>query len=189
MDYLNGADYVVIGLYFSILVCLGLYLKRRASASLEDYLLGGRRLPWWALGISGMASFLDITGTMIIVSFLFMLGPRGLFIEFRGGAVLVLAVYLLWAGKWHRRSGCMTGAEWMAYRFGDGPGGHAARILRAVAEIIFVVGMLTYMVKGVGLFLSLFDLTSAHVYVHFPLIGERIDRAPAALDLAIKVHF
>ena len=156
MDYLNGADYVVIGLYFSILVCLGLYLKRRASASLEDYLLGGRRLPWWALGISGMASFLDITGTMIIVSFLFMLGPRGLFIEFRGGAVLVLAVYLLWAGKWHRRSGCMTGAEWMAYRFGDGPGGQAARILRAVAEIMFVVGMLTYMVKGVGLFLSMF---------------------------------
>ena len=156
MDYLNGADYFVVGLYFSILVCLGLYLKRRASASLEDYLLGGRRLPWWALGISGMASFLDITGTMIVVSFLFMLGPRGLFIEFRGGAVLVLAVYLLWAGKWHRRSGCMTGAEWMAYRFGEGRAGQAARILRAVAEILFVVGMLTYMVKGVGLFLSMF---------------------------------
>ena len=31
-------------------------------------------------------------GTMVIVSFLFMLGPRGLFIEFRGGAVLVLVM-------------------------------------------------------------------------------------------------
>lgn len=156
MNYLNAVDYVVIGVYFSILVGLGLYLKKRASASLEDYLLGGRVLPWWALGISGMASFLDITGTMIIVSFLFMLGPRGLFIEFRGGAVLVLAVYMLWAGKWHRRSGCMTGAEWMTYRFGEGGWGDAARILRAVAEVLFVVGMLTYMVKGVGLFLSMF---------------------------------
>jgi len=156
VSYLNSVDYTVIAVYFAILICLGLYLRKKASASLEDYLLGGRKLPWWALGISGMASFLDITGTMIIVSFLFMLGPRGLFIEFRGGAVLVLAIYLLWAGKWHRRSGCMTGAEWMAFRFGEGVGGQAARILRAVAEIIFTAGMLTYMVKGVGLFLSMF---------------------------------
>ena len=89
-------------LYFSFLVSLGLYLKKKASASMEDYFLGGRQLPWWALGVSGMASFLDLTGTMVIVSFLYMMGPRGLFVEFRGGAVLVLAVMMLWAGKWHR---------------------------------------------------------------------------------------
>ena len=80
MKYLNLADYSVIVIYFTALICLGLYLKEKASASLEDYFLGGRRLPWWALGISGMASFLGVTGTMIIVSFLFMLGPGGLFI-------------------------------------------------------------------------------------------------------------
>jgi len=153
---LSSIDLGVIAAYFSLLVGLGFYLKRRASASLEDYFLGNRQLPWWALGVSGMASFLDMTGTMIIVSFLFMLGPRGLFVEFRGGAVLVLAIYMLWAGKWHRRSGCMTGAEWMVYRFGDGLGGQAARIARAVAEIVFTVGMLIYMAKGVGLFLSMF---------------------------------
>lgn len=156
MQNLNYIDYTVIGVYFCFLVALGLYLKKRASASLEDYFLGGRKLPWWALGISGMASFLDITGTMIIVSFLFMLGPRGLFIAFRGGAVLVLAIFMLWSGKWHRRSGCMTGAEWMEFRFGTGFGAQFARITRALAEIIFTVGMLAYLVKGVGLFLSMF---------------------------------
>ena len=156
MQNLNNVDYAVIGVYFCFLVALGLYLRKRASASLEDYFLGGRKLPWWALGISGMASFLDITGTMIIVSFLFILGPRGLFVEFRGGAVLVLAIFMLWSGKWHRRSGCMTGAEWMEFRFGTGFGGQFARIIRAVAEVIFTVGMLAYLVKGVGLFLSMF---------------------------------
>ncbi len=94
MSYLNSIDYTVIIIYFSALICLGLYLKKKASASLEDYFLGGRKLPWWALGISGMAFFLDITGTMIIISFLFILGPRGLFIEFRGGACLVVAMWL-----------------------------------------------------------------------------------------------
>ena len=156
MRYLNGFDYGVIVVYFAILVSLGLYLKKKASSSMEDYFLGGRRLPWWALGISGMASFLDITGTMVVISFLYMLGPRGLYIAFRGGAVLVLAVMLLWIGKWHRRSGCMTGAEWMSYRFGEGFWGRAARITKAIAEIIWTVGMITYMAKGIGLFLSMF---------------------------------
>lgn len=156
MKYLNSTDYIIIFIYFFFLISLGIYLKKMASRSLDDYFLGGRKLPWWALGISGMASFLDITGTMIIVSFLFMLGPRGLFIEFRGGAVLVLPFMLLWTGKWHRRSGCMTGAEWMIFRFGESFGGQFARLTAALANILLTVGMIAYLVKGVGLFLSMF---------------------------------
>ena len=90
--YLNSIDYAIIGLYLAVLVVLGFHLKRRASAGLEQYLLGNRSMPWWMLGVSGVMDFWDLAGTMIIVSFLFLLGPRGLFIEFRGGAVLVLAV-------------------------------------------------------------------------------------------------
>ena len=156
MQYLSMTDYAVMGVYFCVLVGLGLYLRKIASASLEDYFLGGKRLPWWALGISGMASFLDITGTMIIVSFLYMLGPRGLFIEFRGGANLSLIFMMIWTGKWHRRSNCMTGAEWMSFRFGEGLSGHFARASFALSQIIFAVGMLAYMVKGVGIFISMF---------------------------------
>jgi len=156
MSGLNTIDYTVILVYFGFLVGLGLYLRKKASKSLEDYFLGGRKLPWWALGITGMAQFLDITGTMIIVSFLYMLGPRGLFIEFRGGAVLILTVMMLWAGKWHRRSRCITNAEWMVYRFGDGFGGQFARTVQAIAGIVSTLGMLAYLVKGVGLFLSMF---------------------------------
>ena len=156
LKILNSLDYTIICIYFVLLVSLGIYLKKRASASLDDYFLGGRKLPWWALGISGMASFLDITGTMIIVSFLYMLGPRGLYVEFRGGAVLVLSFMLLWAGKWHRRSGCMTGAEWMVFRFGECLSGQFARVVRVFAIVMLTVGMLAYLVKGIGLFLSMF---------------------------------
>jgi SSS family solute:Na+ symporter len=153
---LGPVDYSIISVYFLCLIVLGFVLSKRASASLEDYFLGGRRLPWWALGISGMASHLDMTGTMLIVSFLYMLGPRGLFIEFRGGAVLIMAVILIWGGKWHHRSRCMTGAEWMIYRFGSGIGGDFARIVTALATITGIVAMLAYLMKGVGLFLSMF---------------------------------
>jgi len=37
-----------------------------------------------------MSFWFDMTGTMIITSFLYLLGPRGFYIEFRVGAGLVL---------------------------------------------------------------------------------------------------
>lgn len=156
MNALGTADYIVVVGYFCLLVGLGLWFRRRASASIEDYFLGGRKMPWWAMGISGMSSYIDMAGTMLIVSFLYMLGPRGLYVEFRGGAVLVLTFMLLWSGKWHYRSHCMTGAEWMEFRFGTGWGGQAARVLSAVAVIVSTVGMLAYMIKALGLFASMF---------------------------------
>jgi len=156
MGQLSGFDYVLIAGYFLALVAMGFYLRKKASASLDHYFLGGRSLPWWALGISGMAAWLDLTGTMLITSFLFLLGPTALFIEFRGGACLALAFMFTYLGKWHRRSGLMTSAEWMAFRFGSDFWGTFARLAQVAAVILTTVGMLAYSIKGVGLFLSMF---------------------------------
>jgi Na+/proline symporter len=156
MGFFNGIDYTLMGVYVFVLVGLGLYLQKRASASLEDYILGGRTIPWWAIGISGMASWLDLTGTAVIVSFLYMLGPRGLFIEFRGGAVLILPFMMLWMGKWHRRSGCLTGGEYNIFRFGDTFGGRFAQLMAVIGAVVGTVGMLAYMIIGVGSFLAMF---------------------------------
>ena len=153
---LNAIDCAIIITYLVGIIAVCLYLKSRASGSMEDYFLAGRKMPWWALGISNMAIWLDMTGTMIITSFLFLLGPRGLFIEFRGGACLVLSFLMLWLGKWHRRSGVITGAEWMIYRFGPDGWGQFARIACAFATITGAVGMIAYALKGAGLFLSMF---------------------------------
>ena len=156
MNTLTYVDYGIVLAYLAVVMGVGFFFKKIASASLEDYFLGGRRLPWWLLGTSGMAHFFDMTGTMLIVSFLYLLGPRGLFIEFRGGAVLPLAFMMCWTGKWHRRSKCITNAEWMNYRFGTGTGGKAARVLTAISALIMTVGIIAYLAKGAGLFLSMF---------------------------------
>lgn len=154
-EYLHGIDVIAIAVYFIILVVLGIYLSKKASQSLEDYCIGNRSLPWWALGISGMASWLDVAGTMLIVSFLYMLGPRGLYIEFRGGAGLLLPFMLLFVGKWMRRSQCMTPAEWMIFRFGDGWGGRFAQLASAIGIVTTTIAMLAYMMKAIGVFLSM----------------------------------
>ncbi|QDV79136.1 sodium:solute symporter family transporter [Botrimarina mediterranea] len=154
--YLNALDGVVIALYLGVLLILGVYLQGRASAGLRHYLVGDRSMPWWMLGVSGVMDFWDLAGSMVIVSFLYLLGPQGLFVEFRGGAVLVLAVTMLWTGKWRRRSGCITSAEWMLFRFGDNRAGRAAQLARVVAGIAITTGLIAYLAKSAGLFLSMF---------------------------------
>lgn len=153
---LTTVDYVLIVGYFIILMGIGIYLQKKASNSIEDYFIGARKIPGWLLGIAGFTQFVDITGTAVIISFLFMLGPKGMLIELRGGLVIHMAIILIWAGKWHRRSGCITGAEWMIFRFGNGPDGKAARIITAIAMQIFTIGMVSYLAKGVGIFFSTF---------------------------------
>jgi len=69
MEYLNLLDYLLISLYFLVLIGLGLYLRKRASGSVEDYFLAGRNLPWWALAFSGAAWWFSISGSMIIIAF------------------------------------------------------------------------------------------------------------------------
>ncbi len=152
----NVFDYILMGVYVLGLVILAFYLKKKAAAGLEDYFLGGKKLPWWALGISGMASQLDMAGTMIIVSLLYIFGPRALFIEIRGGLVLIMAFAMVYMGKWNRRSNCMTVAEWMTFRFGEGKSAEVARLIQAIARLAFTVGLLGYFVKGSGIFISMF---------------------------------
>ena len=186
MSSLNPTDYVVIGGYFCLLMVLGLWFRRRAAGSLEEYFLAGRKMPWWAMGISGMASYVDMAGTMLIVSFLYMLGPRGLYIEFRGGAVLVLTFMLLWSGKWHYRSGCMTGAEWMRTRFGDSLGARLAYLSVVVYALVHVTGFLGYGLSIVLHLLAMRHVGAARQAAYFatapfigavaavPILGERL---------------
>ncbi len=155
MHYLHAIDYGVIIFYLLFTTTIGMILTRKASASLDHYFLGNRSLPWWLLGIAGMSNWFDLTGTMIITSFLFLLGPRGLYIEFRGGAVLVLAFMLAFTGKWHRRSGVMTGAEWLTYRFGRLKSVEVVRVVKAVVTIVTMVCLLAYLVRGTSLFLGI----------------------------------
>ncbi len=156
MHTLASLDYIIIVGYLGLSLALGLVMSRRASSSLDHYYLGGRTMPWYLLGVVGMTTWFDLTGTMIITSFLYMLGPRGLFIEFRGGAVLILAFMLVYTGKWHRRSGCMTGAEWGIYRFGDNRVAQSMRALGAVMTVILITMIFAYLVRGATLFLGMF---------------------------------
>lgn len=149
-------DYGVIAGYLVVLLAAGVWLARRAGESSESYFLGNHKLPWWALGASGMSSNLDVAGTMTIVTLIVLYGLHGFWIELRGGVVLPIAVFLAFMGKWHRRSQVMTTAEWMILRFGEGRGGRLARTMAALTYIVITVAMIVFFLSAGGRFLSEF---------------------------------
>jgi SSS family transporter len=48
---LTTLDYVAIVLYFAVLVGMGTWFARREKST-EQFFLGGRNVPWWAVGLS-----------------------------------------------------------------------------------------------------------------------------------------
>jgi len=149
-------DKIIIVAYFVLIVVVGFLMTKIASKGIESYFLGGKKIPWWVLGASGTASNFDITGTMVIVSFIYLLGLKGFWVAMRGGVGLPLAFLMVFLGKWYRRTRVMTEAEYMKVRFGEGKGGKLARTLAAVANIVLAIGMVTYFSKGAGGFVAQF---------------------------------
>ncbi len=153
---MSTVDLIIVIIYLLAIVIIGLLVQKKASQGIDSYFLGNRKLPWWVLGASGMASNTDIAGTMINTAFIYALGTKGFFIEIRGGVTLIMAFLMVFMGKWNRRSQVMTQAEWMHFRFGTGKEGDFARIISAIAAIVMTVAMVTYFVIGAGKFVGEF---------------------------------
>ena len=60
---LTPLDFVLLGLYLAGTLGVGLWIGRSIRTG-EDFFLGGRKLPWWAIGMSLVAT--DIGGPDII---------------------------------------------------------------------------------------------------------------------------
>jgi solute:Na+ symporter, SSS family len=148
-------DYIFIVLYFVLVMGMGFWYRKRASRDLESYFLGGKRMHWLALAMSGSVSTFDITGTMWIVSLLFILGMKSMWIHWMWGWMMG-AFCLSFMGMWVRRSNVMTGAEWMITRFGDDGGGRVARTVYALMAVITLGSFIGYAFQGIGKFVSVY---------------------------------
>jgi Na+/proline symporter len=148
-------DVLIIAAYFVTVMSLGFWYRKRASQSLKAYFLGGKRLHWLPLAMSGSVSNFDITGTMWIVSILFVLGMKSMWHHWMWG-FLMGAFFLAYMGGWVRRSGVMTAAEWMKTRFGDGPGGRLARTTYALMAVLTQASFIGYAYQGIGKFASVY---------------------------------
>ncbi|MBN1907846.1 MAG: Na+:solute symporter [Deltaproteobacteria bacterium] len=150
---LHAIDIGIIIGYLVIVIVIGVLIRKKASEGITSYFLGGRNMPWYLLGLSNASSMFDITGTMWLVTILFVYGFKGTLLPWLWPTFnqIFLMIYL---SRWIRRSNVLTGAEWIGTRFGTGRGAELSRLIVTLFAIISVTGFLIYSFQGVGRFFS-----------------------------------
>ena len=118
-------DWLVMGGYLAVLIGLGLYYRRFAEASMDNFFLGGRKLKGWLAGSSFAATFYNAEVGSVYVG---LTVSTGMFICWwffsRFGLALLVAA-VLFAVFW-RRLKIFTSPEFYELRF-PGKAGTAVR--------------------------------------------------------------
>jgi len=152
---LHLIDLLIIAAYIAATIGIGFWISKRASRSIQNYFLGGNTIPWYMLGFSNASGMFDISGTMWMVYLLFIYGLKSVWIPWLWPVFnqIFLMVYL---SIWLRRSGVMTGAEWITFRFGTSRGANLAHVIVVLFAVINVIGFLAYGFIGIGKFAATF---------------------------------
>ena len=121
---LSTLDWSIVGIYFFMVLAVGLYFSKKASSSLNEFFLSGRNMPWWLLGVSMVATtFSSDTPNLVagLVRENGVSGNWGWWAFLLTGMLTVFVYAKLW-----RRSEVLTDIEFYELRYS----GKAAAFLR-----------------------------------------------------------
>ncbi|MBW2962734.1 sodium:solute symporter family protein [Mesonia aestuariivivens] len=152
---LQPLDIAIILIYLVGTIIIGLTLRKKAQKSKDDYLLGGKNLPWYMLGLSNASGMFDISGTMWLVTLTFIYGFKSIWIPWLW-PVFNQVFLMIYLSAWLRRSGVTTGAEWINFRFDNGKGGKWSHTIIVIFAILSCLGFLAYGFIGLGKFVEIF---------------------------------
>ncbi|MFH1741039.1 MAG: sodium/solute symporter [bacterium] len=172
---LAGIDYIVVIVYLLATVGLGVYLGRRIKTG-EDYFLGGRKLPWWAIGMSLVVSDIGAIDIVGIAGSAYLYGiVMGNFDWIGCVPVMIIAAFIFIPIFW--RSGVTTVPEWLGKRYNVG-----VRTISAVIWGCFLACNLGIMLYATSVMLNvLLDLNpKAVVATADPLVAEEVIEAVGA---------
>lgn len=149
-------DILVMVAYLVSMLLIGIFMRKKASRDKESYLMGGKKLHWFLLGMSDASDMFDISGTMWMVALCFVYGFKSIWIPWLW-PVFNQIFNMMFLSKWLRRSNADTGAEWLATRFGvRGAGVKASHNIVVVFALLGCLGFLAYGFVGLGKFLEIF---------------------------------
>jgi SSS family solute:Na+ symporter len=164
---LTWLDISIVLLYLGSMVTIGWVLRKKARQNKESYLMGGKSLPWYLLGLSDASDMFDISGTMWMVALCFIYGMKSIWIPWLW-PVFNQVFLMMYLSKWLRRSNATTGAEWLATRFGADRKVNASHLSVVVFALLGCFGFLAYGFVGLGKFMEIFiPWSSVQPYIPF----------------------
>ena len=183
------ADFLVIIAYLVLVTIIGLVLKKQAERSKNDYLLGGKSIPYWMLGISNASGMFDISGTAWMVAIMFVYGVKSIWLPWLWPVFnqIFLMVYL---SVWLRRSNVSTGAEWMLTRFGSKRDAQLSHKIIIAFALLSCLGFMAYGFIGLGKFIEIFiPWPLVQPYVPFTLAPEYVAHAYGIIFTLFTVFY
>ena len=181
---LHWLDILIILAYLLGTLGFGFYLSAKATKDMKAYFLGGNSIKWYMLGLSNASGMWDISGTMWTVMILFVYGLKSAWIPWLWPVWNQVFVFVFLA-IWMRRSNTMTGAQWISFRFGDGPGAKLSHIIIVIFAVVSVLGFMAYFFEGIGKF-----CTSILPYdLSVPALGLSSEHAYALIVIGITTVY
>ena len=112
-------DWLAIAGYFLLNILIGLYYRKRATGSTEDYFVSGRNVSWWLAGTSMVATTFAADTPLAVTGFVARNGIAGNWIWWNllmSGMLTVFFYARLW-----RRAGVITDVEFAEIRYSGAP--------------------------------------------------------------------
>ena len=133
-------DYSVIALYTLVVIGIGIYFSKEKKDS-ETYLLGGRTMPSWAIGLACLMSLFSSISIVMVPGEIFNTSMTLFVVGGFVGPLLIVPCYLLFT-KFYFRLGSFTPYEYLEYRYDKGVRGIVA--ISAFFTRIIYIGMVLY---------------------------------------------
>ena len=112
-------DWIVVALYGLLVLAIGLRYARRAGTGAGEFFLSGRKLPWWLLGTSMVATTFSTDTPNLVADFV---RDGGVAQNWSWWAFLItgMCTVFFYAKLW-RRSGALTDIEFYELRYSGRP--------------------------------------------------------------------
>jgi len=116
---LNGLDWIVLALYGLVALGIGLMVMRRAGEGRTEFFLSGRRLSWWLLGISLVATTFSTDTPNLVTDLVRTNGVSQNWVWW-AFAVTGMCTVFFYAKLW-RRSAALTDVAFYELRYSGRP--------------------------------------------------------------------
>jgi len=116
---LTTPDWLVVVAYGAIVLAVGLFFARRAGEGTDEYFLAGRKLPWWLLGTSMVATTFSTDTPNLVTD---MVRTGGVSQNWLWWAFVItgMCTVFFYAKLW-RRSGALTDMAFYELRYSGAP--------------------------------------------------------------------
>jgi SSS family solute:Na+ symporter len=132
---LTTVDYAVIAIFFAVNLGIGFAYAKRGGASLGEFFLSGRNVPWWLAGTSMVATTFAVDTPLAVTGFVTQHGIAGNWVWWCTVMSGILTVFFF--AKLWRRSGVLTDVEFIELRYSGRPAA-ALRFVRAIFQGVIV---------------------------------------------------